>query len=172
MNDRKAGESPYAQKNPALGTCKETLNLLLSTESPYRQRPSNLWHGVAGHPEGTPPWFEGILTNASLTHLGCIEVIRLDKNRYHKELAFIPFDEIRGILFGKPSIFRLAKILYFDASQNEMVFAPLIYGLSWFTKNKFDHDGSFTRFCCFLPGDSPENQFSIGIGPQQTAYPQ
>jgi hypothetical protein len=166
LDDKSASHHHDAPKSLTLDFCKELIQLLVSAESPYRPRRSSIWHGRAGQSERNPPGLEGILRNASLTHLGCIEIIRFDENTQPKELAFIPFDDIRGILFGKLSIFRLAKILYYDSSRDEVVFAPLLYGVSWFTNYKMDHDGSFTRFCCNFHMNGYEYHFSIGVGHQ------
>lgn len=148
-----------APKGDTHDLCQALLQRLLSQNSPYKARHCAIWQGEAGQSGRRPPDMQGQLQNASLTHLGCLEVIRLDSQNQPKELAFIPFDDLRGVLFAQPSLFRAAKILYED-SKEEIVLAPMIYGISWLTNNEFDHDGTMTRFCCQLPID----EFDMGIG--------
>ena len=154
-----------APKGAAYDLCRELAQRLLSQDSPYRVRHCDIWKGEAGQSGQRPPDLQGQLRNASLTHLGCLEVVHLDEQNHPKELSFIPFDDIRGVLFAQPSLFRAAKVLYED-SREEIVYIPLIYGVSWLTDNKYDHDGTMTRFRCHLRFDEFNMAIGIGIGHQ------
>ncbi|OAD21419.1 hypothetical protein THIOM_002812, partial [Candidatus Thiomargarita nelsonii] len=51
--------------------------------------------------------------------------------------------------------------------KDEIVFVPIIYGLSWLSVNQFDHDGSMTRFCCHIVTNTGTNLgLGIGLGQQ------
>lgn len=155
-----------APKGLARDLCQELTQRLLSKESPYRLRHCAVWKGEAGQSEQRPPDLQGQLRNASLTHLGCLEVIRLgDQNRPQK-LSFVPLDDVRGVLFAQPSLFRVAKVAYENARGEEVVLMPLLYGISWLTRNEFDHDGKMTRFCCGLEVEGSGVGFGIGVGHQ------
>lgn len=155
--------SYFAPKGTAYELCRELVQRLLSQDSPYRVRHCNIWQGEAGQSGQRPPDLQGQLRNASLTHLGCLEVIHLGNQNQVRELSFIPFDDIRGVLFAQPSLFRAGKVLYEDSSE-EIVYIPLIYGVSWVTDIKYDHDGTMTRFRCHLPVDGLDMHIGIGIG--------
>jgi hypothetical protein len=152
-----------APKGAASELCTEVLQRLLSPNSPYKERHCAVWQGQPGQSEQRPPDMQGRMRNASLTHLGCLEAIRLDQHKQPIELIFIPFDDIRGVLLARPCLYRAARIFYEDA-RDEMVWIPLNYGISWFTHNQYDHDGTLTRFCCHL--HTGEFSISIGIGHQ------
>ncbi len=154
-----------APKLTAYELCRELVQRLLSQDSPYRMRHCDIWQGEAGQSGQRPPDLQGQLRNASLTHLGCLEVIHLGNQNQVRELSFIPFDDIRGVLFAPPSLFRAGKVFYEDSSE-EIVYIPLIYGVSWVTDNKYDHDGTMTRFCCHLRVDGLDMHIGIGIGHQ------
>jgi len=66
---------------------------------------------------------------------------------------------------AQPSLFRAAKILYDNDKKDEIVFVPIIYGLSWLSVNQFDHDGSMTRFCCHIETNTGIH-LGIGLGQQ------
>jgi hypothetical protein len=139
---------------------------LLSPGSPFRARYTMLWQGPAGESENREPDLQGLVRNASLTHLGCLEAITIDEQMQPTGLKFIPFDDIRGVLLGRPSLFRAAKVLYECGRDEEMVCLPLIYGLSWQTGESMLTDGRITRFCCNLSGPPSLGQLAIGLGHQ------
>jgi hypothetical protein len=139
--------------------CQETIARLLCPESPYRERSCEVWR--AGPEASDEADMQGPLTNASLTHAGCLEVIHLDETHAPTELAFVPFDEIRGVVLGDPALFRAARLVY-EGGREEFVLVPLLYGLSWLTDEESDRDGSLTRFCCHV--DVPGRGASLGIG--------
>jgi hypothetical protein len=141
------------------GLCRETITRLLCPESPYRERHCEVWR--AGPEASEVADMGGPLANASLTHAGCLEVIRLDETDTPTELAFVPFDEIRGVVLGPSALFRMARLAYEDGRE-EIVLVPLLYGLSWLTDEEHLRDGSMTRFCCHV--DVPGRGASLGIG--------
>lgn len=131
---------------------------LLAQDSPYRSRHVGVMQG-----QSTPEQ-AGVFRNASATHLGSLEVIWLDEQQHPKSVGFIAFDEIQAVMFANPALFRAAKVFFDDQREPQIVLVPLLYGISWFTKNEYDRNGSMTRFCCHITGaDKP---FSIGIGHQ------
>jgi len=134
---------------------------LLEEDSPFRPRPGLVWQGEAGDSEQREPDFQGVFYNASLTHLGCLEVIRVDEQQLPKEMAFLPFDDIQAAVFGPSSLYRTAKIFYEHERPDEIVVVPLIYGLSWHFKHSYLHDGSFTHWGCHIES---QQDFSLGIG--------
>lgn len=143
--------------------CQALTQRLMSQNSPYRTRNCFVWQGDLKQVAQQPPDLQGKLRNASLTHVGCLEVMRLDQHNQPKELSFIPFDDIRAILFDQPSFFRAARIVYEDASE-EIVYLPLLYGVSWLTENEYDHNGTRTRFRCLVNVDGIN--MGMGIGHQ------
>ena len=145
---------------------KELLAVLTSNDSPYRPRHVAVWQGKAGESDMRKPDLQGVLRNASLTHLGCVEVLRLDSHLQPVEICFVPFDSLRGIRFAGQALFRYAKLLYDDGRSEELVLVPLLYGVSWSTPNAFDQDGTLTRFLCTVHVEGHESQYSIGVGHQ------
>lgn len=82
------------EPSEAQARCRETATALLAPDSPYRPRIGMVWQGEQGPQEERPPDLEGVLSNASLTHLGSLEVMRLDGQMRPRELAFVPFDDL------------------------------------------------------------------------------
>jgi hypothetical protein len=110
---------------------------LVSDNSPYKPRHVAVWRGKAGESDKHEPDLIGILCNASLTHLGCIEVIRLDAEQRPIELAFISHDEIRGAVFDRTALFRAGMLFFDDGRADEVVLVPLLYGISWLSPHDF-----------------------------------
>jgi hypothetical protein len=112
---------------------------LLGRRSPYRPRHGFAWLGD-GPPEGDAvPYsdFQGRIVHASLTHLGCAEIIRLDPSTLEPAaLEFIAFDEIMTLARGPrdhaSAPFVPARILREYGQAELVVLLPLRYGLSWF----------------------------------------
>jgi hypothetical protein len=138
----------------------------MSKESPFRARPFYVWQGNAGQSSNKSYDIFGKLRNASITHLGCFEVMHLDEGGLPTKVSFIPLADIKEIIFTPPLLFRFAKVLYEDDRAMEIVLVPLLYGLSWFTDNEFDHNGSMTRFICSMKVEGLEAKTSIGVGHQ------
>lgn len=163
------GVQPIPQKAPGGASQQlivELIRMLLSKKSPYRSGHIAVWQGVPGESGNRGPDLEGELRNASLTHLGCLEVLRLDKDQKPTELCFVPFDRLRGVIFSGQALFRYAKLFYDDGREDEIVMVPLLYGISWHTLNQSDHDGTLTRFLCGMTVEEKEMTFSIGVGHQ------
>lgn len=112
---------------------------LLGRRSPYRPRHGFAWLGD-GPPEGDAvPYsdFQGRIVNASLTHLGCVEIIRLDPATLEPAaLEFLPFDQVMTLARGPrehaSAPFIPARILREYGQGELVVLLPLRYGLSWF----------------------------------------
>jgi hypothetical protein len=145
---------------------KALVTNLRSAASPFRPRHASIWTGKAGESEQREPNVQGLFENASLTHLGSLEVVRLDDQRQPVEIAFVPLDDLRGVILASPAIFRLAKLLFDDGRPDEIVLLPLIYGVSWSTANPANHDGSLTTFVSSLQLPGKDQVAYIGIGHQ------
>ena len=139
---------------------------LVSEASPYKPRHVAVWQGKAGESEKRMEDLYGVLCNASLTHLGCVEVIRLDAEQEPTELAFISFDEIRGAAFDRTALFRTGMLFFDDGRSDEVVLVPLLYGISWLSPHDFDQDGRSTRFICAIETDNDKQNLVIGVGQQ------
>jgi hypothetical protein len=113
--------------------------VLLGRGSPYRPRHGFAWLGD-GPPEGDAvPYsdFQGRVVNGSITHLGCVEIIRLDPTTLEPAgIEFVAFDEImtlaRGPRGDAGGPFVPARILREYGQGELVVLLPLRYGLSWF----------------------------------------
>jgi hypothetical protein len=161
--------------------------VLLAGDSPYQPRPCAVWQwrGVhetrgalqQGDAAQRPHDFEGVLYNASLTHLGCLEVVFLNvRTQQPSHLGFVPFDDLHNFGADDPDLFRVAKLFYethassvsMPDAREEIVLLPLLYGLSWHSPRADDQDGSRLRF--EQPLTIPNvGSFAIGIGQQAWA---
>jgi len=155
-----------APEGPNQQLINKLLRLLLSEDSPYRRRHVAVRQRKAGEPEQRDPDLNGLFSNASLTHLGCLEVFRLGPDQAPVEVCFVPFDDLREVAFAGSTLFRYAKLFYDDGREDEVVLVPLLYGISWQTGNEFDRDGSLTRFVCHLLSEDGRRDLSIGVGHQ------
>jgi hypothetical protein len=144
----------------------DLLGKLVSNESPYRPRHCDVWQGDAPMSEAREPDLGGPFYNASLTHFGCLEVIRLDARQRPRELAFVPLDDLDAVVLAQPSLFRAAGLFYNDGREHETVWAPLLYGISWRSTHQYDRDGTFTRFVGHQQVSGLDESFGIGIGHQ------
>jgi hypothetical protein len=156
-------------RRPAGALCRELAQRLLSPESPYRARHCDVWQGEPGTTSQRESDLRGELRNASLTHLGALEVLRLDQTRLPGEfrpvgLAFIPLDDIRAVLLSRPVLFRVGKIIYDTDHAPEVVLVPLIYAFSWDSNDELDHNGRMTRFTGFVEVDGAGRKQSLGLG--------
>jgi hypothetical protein len=146
--------------------CRETAERLLAPDSPYRPRGGTVWQREPSPLDQRPPDLEGTLSNASLTHLGCLEVLRLDGQMRPGEVAFVPFDDVRSVGLAPPKLFRAGRLCYEDGRPDEDVFVPLLYGLSWHTDNEFYRSGRLTRFVAYPGGEGLAAGYGIGLGQQ------
>ncbi len=144
----------------------DLLARLVSAESPYRPRTCFVWQGEPGASESNDPDLSGLLCNASLTHLGALEVIRLDADRQPAAVAFVGLDELKGIGMGPAAMFRAAMLFRDDRSEDELVWLPLLYGTSWYSGPEVDRDASLTRFIGLMEAPTIQLGFGIGIGHQ------
>ena len=155
FDDSDAGASGYLGERVAL--LAALLEALRAPDSPWRPRPCLVWQERGG---SRPPDRQGMLRNASLTHLGALEIIRLDEDRRPASLDFVPFDDLRAVLLANPGLFRLAQLMFEDGHE-ETVVVPLLYGISWASPHAHDTSGQLTRFICHLDGDA-----GLGVGHQ------
>lgn len=139
---------------------------LLSEVSPYKPRHVAVWQGKPGESVKREADLQGIFRNASLTHLGCIEVIRLDAEHQPTELTFISLDEMRGAFFDGSGLWRHGKLFFDDGRPDEIVIFPLLYGISWLSPIDFDQDGTATRFICAIESEEGKLELTIGVGHQ------
>lgn len=163
------GAAADAPAWPAAELAARMAGLLASDDSPYRPRHASLWTGPAGGMDRGEPGVHGVVRNASVTHAGCLEAVRVDDQLRPLGLTFIPFDDVRGLLLSRPSLFRAAKVLYEGGRPDEIVCLPLLYGFSWSTGRAYDTDGTLTRFCCYLRVPALGMYSGIGIGHQDLA---
>ena len=133
---------------------------LCSPESPYRPCEGTLhFKGIAR------PALSGLLKNASSTHLGTIELIRLTKDGYPDSLTFTCFEEIQSIQFLTDGAYRLTKVAFRDEEKEEYFLAPTLYGLSLLSPHVFDQDASTSRYLCALQVEG--TSLSIALGQQE-----
>lgn len=166
---RKPDEESDPVPGPARDLALRLLDRLTARESPFRPRHLFLWQGKPGESGRREPDRHGIVRNASLSHLGCLEVIHLDKQNRPTSIDFVPFDSLCGAVFANPAVFRLGKLFYDDGRPDEIVLFPLLYGISWSSPNRHDQDGTLTRFCGHIVSEKAGRTFGIGIGHQDLA---
>jgi hypothetical protein len=106
---------------------------------------------------------QGEFLNPSLTHLGCLEVYRVDAANRPTGIDFVSFDELSGVVFAPPSLIRAAKLLC-DDGRGEVVLVPLRYGVTWALGNEYDRAGRMTRFVAHLDGEEVGTLGASGIG--------
>lgn len=112
--------------------------VLLARRSPFRPRHGFVWLGEQAPAGDAVPYsdFQGRMLDASLTHLGSLEVVRLDDEFEPAALEFIAFDEImtvsRGRLTDPAAPFVPARILREYGLPELIVWLPLRHGLTWF----------------------------------------
>lgn len=142
---------------------------MLARRSPYRPRHGFAWMGD-GPPEGDAiPYsdFQGRTINASLTHLGALEVVTLDDRHEPASIEFIPFDELLTLTVaprepGVQPAFRPARVLREYGLSERIVLLPLRHALSWFA-----HDPALLRGT----GDDAEHEVgrvAISDSPERT----
>jgi hypothetical protein len=137
---------------------------LTSEVSPYRPRASEVWHSSPL----LSPDIRGVLHNASLTHLGALEVIWAELDGTPREVGFVSFDELHSLSITQPGTFCTARVAFDDGRDEALVWLPLLYGVSYRTGRRHDLDGSTTRFICHtrVPGHASRLGIGIGVGQQ------
>jgi hypothetical protein len=153
---------PGAGREEAAEKSRHLVRRLLAADSPYRPRTA-----VIGQGQSVGTELQGEFLNASLTHLGCLEVYRLDAVNQPTRLDFVGLDELSGVGFAPSKLIRAAKLFY-EGGGDEVVFLPLLYGLTWAIGNEFDRDGRMTRFVAHLADADagPLGATGLGVGQQ------
>jgi hypothetical protein len=150
--------------------CRALVHQLLAVDSPYRPRPAMVWQGQAAPPGGgREPSLQGEFLNASLTHLGCLEIYRVDAADQPTGIDFVAFDALSAVVFGPPSLIRAAKLFYEDG-RAEVVLVPMLYGLTWAIGNEFDRAGRMTRFVAHLHDVEVRGLGAEGMGVGQQDF--
>lgn len=147
--------------------CRELSLLLMSAESPYRPRPGVIWRGFSPPRE---PDLLGEIVNSSLTHLGCLEIYRLDSANQPIGIDFVSFDELYGIEFYPgPQLIGAARLFYDDV-RTENVLVPMLYGLTWAIGDEPCREGRLTSFVAHLVDEEIFKAFGwnpgLGVGRQ------
>lgn len=158
------------ERAAATEKCQAIARRLVAFDSPYRPRPAMIWQGQSAQPDADKePDLQGDFLNPSITHLGCLEVYRVDAANQPTRIDFVSFDEMAGVMFAPPSLIRAAKLLY-DDGRDEIVLVPLLYGLTWAIGNEFDRSGRMTRFIAHLDGEEIGDLGTSGIGVGQQDF--
>jgi len=162
--DLEAGSVSDLRLGLDLAFWPEMIKKLSSAASPYRPRLALVWQtgplpGIQREPD-----VQGLFTNESMTHFGSFEVIKADENGMPVKIGFIGLDELRHVMFAGKGLFRVAKLFYDDGRADEMVWMPLLYGVSWGCPAEFDRDGSFTRLVDHRSLEMAGEDVNIGIG--------
>jgi len=137
-----------------LAGCVVVTPAVPAAEAPAAEAPAeepvtiSIWHGYIETEEET-------FSQAVAGFLAANPTIKID-------VLAVPFDELQSIQIGPPSLFLSAILNYEAPGRSEMVYLPLIYGLSWFTEESILQDGSFTHFMFSFKGIS----MGVGLGQQ------
>jgi len=158
------------ERAAATDKCRQAARRLLSSNRPYRPRPAMIWQGeMAQQGNSREPDMQGEFLNPSLTHFGCLEVYRLSAGDQPTAIDFVGFDELSGVLFGPPYLIRAARLFY-DDGRNEIVFVPLLYGLTWAIGNEYDRAGRMTRFVAHMDCEAVGALRASGLGVGQQDF--
>jgi hypothetical protein len=159
------------QEGADLDLCRQLLPRLAGPGAPYRPRHAQIWQRGRGEPDREPD-HDGVLLNASLTHAGALEIIRVEDTT-PTTIDFLAFDAIRGIDVGPPSLFRPARV-YLEGEPDPERFVPallpLLYGPSWASPHEHDKDGSMTSFVCHLDRALGDRTLAVGLGHQDFTF--
>ena len=152
------------ERAAATDKCEQMVRRLIASDSPYRPRPAMVWQGQSAQPGGNrEPDMQGQFLNPSLTHLGCLEIYRVDAANHPTGIDFVSFDELSGVIFAPPNLIRAAK-LFFDDGRDQIVLVPLLYGVTWEIGNEFDREGRMTRFVAHLDSEEVGGLGASGLG--------
>jgi hypothetical protein len=162
--------NPGPERAAATEKCRQTVRRLIASESPYRPRPAMIWQGQSAQPGSSrEPDMQGEFLNPSLTHLGCLEIYRVDATNQLIGIDFVGFDELSGVVFAPPNLIRAAKLFY-DGGRDAMVFVPMLYGLTWAIGNEYDRAGRMTRFVAHLDDEEVGALGASGLGVGQQDF--
>lgn len=151
--------------SPVAKQCLSLVNELAGPTGPCKARAVAVWQGPKPPDEQQPPTRVGPLTNASFTHQGALEIMRLLPQDKFGPVEFIPFAEMHSAIMVSSSLYRLG-LVFLEGGERIEAIVPMLYGLSWWSKNTYDQDGSMTRFVAPLPTDSPGPALQVGLGHQ------
>lgn len=126
-----------SERATATEKCRQSVRRLIAFDSPYRPRVAMIWQGQSSNRD---PDMLGNFLNASLTHIGCLEIYRVDAANLPTEIDFVSFDDLCGVGFAPPNLIRTAKLLYDDGS-DEIVLVPMLYGVTWAIGKEDDRAG-------------------------------
>jgi hypothetical protein len=106
---------------------------------------------------------QGLLQNASSSHLGSLEAILVvDHEPKHAEM--IPFDDLVSVEILRSSIFMAARLVFEAEHRVAIAWLPLLYATSRFHDDPALNDGRLTRFLP-LSGATMEGG-KVGLGHQ------
>jgi hypothetical protein len=170
-----AGDGPLSEGLKSVGEtatgeaaalAAELRTRLLGDDSPYRPLHCFAWTGDAPRDRPREADAHGPTTNASLTHLGCVEIVRPDGQGVPAALDFLPLDDISGIVFSGRGVFRLAKVFHEITGEGEILYVPLLYGLSWHAASPMLRDGGLTWFRAHVQTGGDPRATGVGLGQQ------
>ena len=126
-----------------------------------------IWQGQSLQPGShRNPDIQGEFLNASLTHLGCLEIIRIGSASQPTAIDFVGFDDLSGLVFAPPNLIRATKLFY-EGGRDEVVLVPILYGLTWAIGEERDRLAQMTRFVAHMDGEEVRGVGSgIGVGQQ------
>jgi len=134
--------------------------ILLSDKSPYRPQQCEIKFDVLTRQKEFKR-MEGTLINASLTHLGCIEIIRLDPELHPVSLDFLPLSLIKVIMNNTEG----SLVSYRDRKEKDICYLASYYYFSQESK-KFINN-THTEYVCPLECDEAGEECGIGLGIQE-----
>lgn len=149
--------------------CGAIVRRLVAVESPYRPRLAMIWQRQSAQEREREPDLQGEFLNKSLTHLGCLEIYRVDAANQPTGIDFVSFDELSGVIFASPALVRAAKLFYEDR-RTEIVLVPMLYGLTWAIGDEHDRVGRMTRFVAHLDIEVIRGLGLLGIGVGQQDF--
>ncbi len=149
--------------------CGAIVRRLVAVDSPYRPRLAMIWQRQSSQEREREPDLHGELLNPSLTHLGCLEIYRVDAANQPTGIDFVSFDELSGVMFAPPALIRGAKLFYEDG-RTEIVRVPLLYGLTWAIGYEPDRLGQTTRFVAHLEVEMIHGLARLGMGVGQQDF--
>jgi len=155
-----------AKTRSSRNLCMALLQRLIDEDSPYGPVAAVVFRGTTD--ASKLPCFvsQGRAMNSSLTHLGALEVIRVDKSGKPKELAFVGLSELREVVFLNSGVFRAAHLTYADGRAKEAVLVPTVYGVSWHMADERDGARDGTRFYCHVKAQSLRENLGVAAGKQ------
>lgn len=161
------GKTPEIRKKKELIPLMKEIGAKLSgPTSPYRSFHGTFWQGEPGSEQERPADLEGFFTNASLSHLGALEVIGIDENEEMTGVSFIPFDELRGAVFLRPSLLKAGMVYFEYGSGQKGYWVPGVYGLTHLFGDEYEQNGSMTTFHNHIEIPGIPFPMAIGLGQQ------